>query len=75
MLKTISKLISQILVIGQSICDMKTEKPPTLKIKCPWFLIRKAVWYVSNCRILRNIYFDFFSTYKTETAIRAKTDA
>ena len=24
--------------------------------QCPWFLIRKAIWYVSNCRILRNIY-------------------
>ena len=22
---------------------------------CPWFL-RKAIWYVSNCRILRNIH-------------------
>ena len=23
---------------------------------CPWFLIRKAFWYVSNLRILHNIY-------------------
>ena len=27
---------------------------------CPWFLIRKGIWYASNFRILRNIYFDFF---------------
>ena len=29
---------------------------------CPWHVIRKAIWYVTNLRIfeiLRNIYFDF----------------
>ena len=30
---------------------------------------------LSNFRILRNIYFDFFSTYKTETTNRAETAA
>ena len=26
------------------------------KLLCPWFFIRKAIWYVSNCQILHNIY-------------------
>ena len=42
---------------------------------CRWHVIRKAILMCWIFKILRNIYFDSFSMYKTETANRADTAA